>query len=162
MGKKQLTTKKRRPGKFTQAIADEILEWLAKGETLSSYCRQPNKPSARTVRDWKTELPEFGAAYARAREDGGHVIAERMREVAASGSDKDVQHRRLQIDVDKWLLARWFPHDYGDRQTVEHQGGGSFQVVTDMEPLRRSRFGSDTDSENGNGSPTATPSDSAS
>ena len=69
----------------------------------------------------------FASAYARVREIGAGVIADRMREKAAepipTGLQKGeanaiVMHRRLIIDVDKWLLARWFPTQYGDRVAV--------------------------------------------
>ena len=48
---------------------------------------------------------------------GGQVIADRLRHTARTPSSHpdDVQHRRLIIDTDKWLLARWFPTNYGDR-----------------------------------------------
>lgn len=121
----------RPPEPVPQDIADKVCEWLADGKPLEDLCRQPGMPSTRTVREWKAKDEAFAAAYTRAREDGGHVIAERMRITAATPSDHpdDVQHRRLIIDVDKWLLARWFPTNYGDRQSIEHSGGLTLEQI---------------------------------
>mgnify|MGYP001290710800 FL=1 len=33
-----------------------------------------------------------------------------------------IEHRRLQIESRKWLLARLMPKKYGDKQQVEHSG----------------------------------------
>lgn len=33
-----------------------------------------------------------------------------------------IEHRRLQIESRKWLLARLMPKKYGDKQHVEHSG----------------------------------------
>ena len=112
--------KKRRGGqsKRTAELDDQILAWIADGQTLASFCRKPGTPATRTVEEWKDKDERFAAAYARAREIGGAVIADRMRDTAATRSSKrndDVNHRKLVIDTDKWLLARWFPTQYGDR-----------------------------------------------
>ncbi len=98
-------------------LAQEVLEWLSEGQTLASWCRGEGRPAARTVGDWKARDAGFAAAYAHAREIGGDLIADRMRETARSRTRyrDDVNHRKLIIDVDKWLLARWFPTRYGDR-----------------------------------------------
>lgn len=111
-----------------------ILEWIADGQTLASFCRKPRTPATRTVEAWKDKDGQFRAAYARAREIGGQVIADRLRDIATEplpkGLEKGeanaiVQHRRLIIDVDKWLLARWFPTAFGDRVALAGAEGAA-------------------------------------
>ena len=113
-------------------MAARILEWIADGQTLSSFCRKRGTPSSRTVENWKYKDEAFASAYARVREIGAGVIADRMREKAAepipTGLQKGeanaiVMHRRLIIDTDKWLLARWFPTQYGDRVAISGAEG---------------------------------------
>ncbi len=115
-------------------MAARILEHVANGLTLSSFCRKRGTPSTRTVENWKYKDEEFASAYARVREIGAGVIADRLRDKAAEpipqGLERGeanaiVMHRRLIIDVDKWLLARWFPTQYGDRVAVAGAEGAA-------------------------------------
>lgn len=110
----------RPPEAVPQDIADEVVEWIAEGRTLRSYCRQPGKPSRRTVDDWRAKDKEFAARIARAREDGADCIAEEALAIAdAPGThEDDVQHRKLQIETRIKLLAKWHPQRYGDRQVI--------------------------------------------
>lgn len=121
----------------TPELDDRILAWIADGQTLASFCRQPGTPASVTVEKWKEKDDEFGRAYAHAREIGGQVIADRLREIAAEpipqGLEKGeanaiVMHRRLMIDTDKWLLARWFPTQYGERVAVTGADGAPLQI----------------------------------
>lgn len=126
----------RKPKYDPASLQPLLLEHVANGNTLAAWCELPGNPSTRCVHAWLQTDDAFAALYARAREIGGSIIAERLRKLAATPSDHpdDVAHRRLQIDVDKWLLARWFPTKYGDRQHMEHGGGVSIQVVTGVPP----------------------------
>lgn len=109
--------------------AARLIEHLSEGRTLADWCRAEGV-GARTVYDWLAKDDQFAADYARAREAGGHLIADDLLRIADSATDEDVQSARLQVDVRKWLLARWLPRSYGERQQVEHGGQGVQVVVT--------------------------------
>lgn len=138
-----------RPSLYTQELADTICERLAAGETLRAICRDDGMPSEPTVRRWALEDHHgFSAQYARAREIGYHGMADELREIADTpqqgvrtkmlpdGKSEEtwgdmIEHRKLQVDTRKWLLARALPKVYGDRLTHEHGGiGGGPLVVT--------------------------------
>ena len=121
----------RPPEPVDPAKAEAICQWVSDGNTLMSWC-EANKVPVRTVHDWLSRDAAFSANYARARIDMGDAIAARMRDLAAQPSDHpdDVQHRRLMLDTDKWLLARWYPNRYGDRVGVEHSGGITINLTT--------------------------------
>lgn len=121
----------RPPEPIPHEKAEAICKWISEGNTLMSWC-ELNRVPVRTVHDWMSRDADFAANYARARIDMGDAIAARMRDLAAQPSDHpdDVQHRRLQIDTDKWLLARWYPQRYGDRVGLEHSGGITLNVIT--------------------------------
>lgn len=105
---------------------------LMTGGTLTSWCELHPTFSTVEVMSWVQRDPDFAARYYAAREAGADFLAERMRTVAATASDHpdDVAHRRLQIETDKWLLSRWSPRRYGDKQRVEHAGGVTLHVTT--------------------------------
>ena len=111
--------------------AEEILAWVGEGNRLIHWCKL-RKFSLGSVYRWLYKDPEFAQRYNEAKEAGADILAERMRELAATPSDHpdDVAHRKLQLDTDKWLLARWHPNRYGDRQQVEHSGQVQLSVFT--------------------------------
>ena len=108
------------------AISARLIEFLSEGNTLAEFCRREGI-GARTVYDWLRKDADFAADYARARETGAHVIADDLLRIADGATEDDVQASRLRVDVRKWLLARWLPKAYGDRQT--HDAGDGVKVV---------------------------------
>jgi hypothetical protein len=120
-----------RPSTFTQATAATICERLAKGETVTAICASPGMPGYTTINRWIDKDETFRRDYARARELGLHAMAEQCLQISDRQSPStdsgatdtgDVQHRRLQVDTRKWLLARLLPKVYGDKQQLEHSG----------------------------------------
>ncbi len=90
---------------------------------------------------WLQKDPGFATNYAYAREIGGQVIADRLRKTAelpVGPKGHDVQQLRLRIDVDKWLLARWFPKRYGDRVALAGDEDSPVRIkMTDEEAARK-------------------------
>lgn len=140
---------KGRPSKYTKALAAQICERLAAGESLRAICRDESMPGETTVRRWALDdLHGFSAQYARAREIGYHGMAEDVIEIADDGrndtyTDEDgnqqsiadvVARSRLRVDARKWLLSKVLPKVYGDKQTLEHGGVGGGPVVVTWQP----------------------------
>lgn len=71
-----------RPTLYTDAIADEILERLSGGETLSSICRAEGMPHRSTVHDWKRAHAAFGVSFLEAKVDGYDAIADECLRIA--------------------------------------------------------------------------------
>ncbi len=130
-----------RLSKFTQGLAAEICERLAKGETLRSICRSDGMPDERTVRQWDEENRDgFSPHYARARVTGYHAIAEECLEIADDGSNdwidrhkpdgevervldhEHVTRSKLRLEQRRWHLSKMLPKIYGDRTEIEHTG----------------------------------------
>jgi len=117
---------------MTQAIADELVAWIAEGKPMREWCRLPGKPHFTTVYDWMDRDEGFSLRIARAREDGYDVIADQCMTLA-DDEPRDqvyVAWRRLQVDTRLKLLAKWNPKKYGDRQAVAHEGGITLNVIT--------------------------------
>lgn len=128
-----------RPSSFTQAVADEIVERLSKGEPLADICRDDHMPAVRTVSDWKKANEAFSADFACAREIGWDAIALRARRtIRGYGPDLDgdstgdVQRDKAIVDTDLKLLAKWDPKRYGDRLDLNHSGS-----IDTMDPETR-------------------------
>jgi len=135
-----------RPSIYTAALATEICERIANGDSLRAVCRDPEMPAVSTVHLWVVEDREgFSDQYARARRAQALHWADEILDIADNGTndwtvngrglevvDKDVVMRsRLRVDTRKWLLSKVLPKVYGDRVVQEHTGpeGGPIQVT---------------------------------
>ncbi|NQX03078.1 hypothetical protein HQ447_20650 [bacterium] len=120
-----------RPSKFTETLADEILERISNGKPLAVMCREEHFPHRSTVSAWCLSQPDFAARYAQAREIGFDAIACRVREIArgVGESTKDVQRDKLIIETDLKLLAKWDPKRYGDKIDLNATGVGEIRIV---------------------------------
>ena len=137
-----------RPSVFTEAVAEEICERLAAGETLTSICEDDHLPRESTVRAWALkDSHEFYAQYARAREIGYHRMADEIRDISddsrndwitrktRGGEEFEVfnkeaaERSKLRVDTRKWLLSKALPKIYGDKLDVsaKHDVGDSFK-----------------------------------
>lgn len=133
-------------GLFDQAKADAICARLAEGESLNAICKDADMPAESTVRAWALDDVEgFAAKYARAREIGYEVHADKIIDLAdecrvgvkrttkVTGEvelvEGDmVERSRLQIDARKWMLAKMLPKKYGDKIEHDHKGGISLTL----------------------------------
>ena len=115
-----LVKKTGRPSSFTQETANAICESIAQGESLRKLCAVKGMPTMATICKWLSETPSFSEQYARARERQAEHEAERLLEIA---DDLDIpsDHKRIMVDVRKWIACKLLPKKYGDRQTIEHE-----------------------------------------
>ena len=120
----------------------EVLDRLANGELLSEIADDIGA-SRPTLFRWLHETPELADVYARARADGLLARGERLSKKAAravgrlpsGGLDAaEVAQLRLEVDTDKWLLARLLSTVFGDKVDLNHSGS-----------IRREREMSDAD-----------------
>ena len=118
---------KRPPGrqsKFTEELADEIVERVSAGEPLAQICRDAHMPCLRAVYDWMDAHPDFAARIARARRSGHDVIAvdalriaDEQPPVTQNGSSDSgfVAWQKNRVWTRLQLLAKWDPKRYGDK-----------------------------------------------
>ena len=143
----QLVTKQSKLGrpstKPDPVIVNEIIEWIAHGNTLRSYCRQKNKPNWRTIYKWlEKDEGDFIARFAHARDMGADAIAEECLEIIDAppplcGSEGNtrldpaaVQMQKNRVEARLKLLAKWNPKKYGEKVGVEAKGDISLTIST--------------------------------
>lgn len=129
-----------RPTKFSIALAAEICDRLAGGQSLREICRSEDMPCVSAVKNWLRDKPDFVAQYALAREAQADHFAEEILEIADDGSNdwmerqgrdgevipvldrEHVSRSQLRVDARKWLMARMAPKKYGEKTSLEHTG----------------------------------------
>lgn len=125
--------------RYSPDIAAEICERLSQGESLRKICDDPHMPVPSAVIAWvMKDVDGFSERYTHARSIGYQLLADELIHIAdtphigtksvskATGleiTEGDmIEHRRLQVDTRKWMLAKMLPKVYGDRQHIEHSG----------------------------------------
>lgn len=126
----------RKKGVLMTPNADEhkraLCEWISGGNTMAAYLREtPNAPGRTTILDWLDMDAEFAARYARARETGADAIADDIMKISDADPERDgqnkidpgsVAHAKLRADNRRWLLSKWAPKRYGDKQDLAVTG----------------------------------------
>src|SRR6476620_2397965 len=111
-----------RPSIYSPALAADICERIASGESLCSVCRDEDMPALRTVIGWLPKYPEFERQYAHACGARAAARAEEIIVISDGTKDDDpvvMQPDRLRIDTRKWLMAKCMPKRYGDK--LDHE-----------------------------------------
>lgn len=82
--------------------------------------------------------PILYAKFRQARETGYTIRAESMREIANLNIYGDVNHLRMVLDTEKWLLSKLHPQVFGDRIAVQVESvdvGGALKEARDRARL---------------------------
>lgn len=119
---------------YSQAVADQIIDSLAEGNSLVSTLKEDEElPRYSTVMQWLRTNPSFAAMYARAREDQADHDADKIGDIAEQvvAGKVDPQAARVAIDAYKWAAGKRKPRVYGEKIAV----GGS----ADMDPIQMTR-----------------------
>jgi hypothetical protein len=125
----------RPPEQVDPIIVQEILDWIEDGRTLREFCRQPGKPTFKTVYRWMEKAEEFRTRFVRARDVGEDAIAQDTlhlidqqpdRIVSDSGMSKIdpgwVQYQRNRVEQRMKLLAVWNPRKFGAKVDLTTEG----------------------------------------
>jgi hypothetical protein len=112
--------KKPRADHYTEEIGLKICEWLASGQSLRAFCREPGTPSQSMVYRWLIAHEDFREKYRVAREVQADTLVDELVEIAdAKTADvNETQRNRLRVDTRKWVAAKQRPVKYGERSEV--------------------------------------------
>ena len=150
--RKKPVAKRGRPSRYTEALADEICERLACGESMRSVSRDATMPGMKTMFRWLRDKPEFRQQYEIAKQESADALIEDMLDIADNGTNdwmeqhdadgncigyklngEHVQRSRLRVDTRKWAASKLKPRKYGDRQMHEHGGTDGGPVIHRVE-----------------------------
>ena len=102
------------------AVMAAVCERIATGELVQDVARDLGVTPWQ-VSEWATD-PQFSQVYARARSDQAHAVAALAYREAMNADREDAQAARLRFDAGRWLASKLAPREYGEKQTVEHDG----------------------------------------
>jgi len=116
------------------------LEGMVSGRTLQEVVQALGyDPSI--IRQWLADDGEWAGKYRKARLLQGPAMAEEAIRVARETSRGSNTEDKLLIETLKWAASKANPVEYGDKQTVEHQGSQtlSVKIVEDDAPVRNQK-----------------------
>lgn len=108
---------------------ERVLEAMAEGKTVKEAVETlALGVTPGTVRRWMSEKEAWMEAYQRAKKLLAYALAEEAITVARESTNHSSAADRVLIDTLKWAASKANPAEYGERQTVEHQGAQTLQV----------------------------------
>ncbi len=136
-----------KPDARTQ-IVEAVLDGMAEGHTLQETVKRVARlrgmdealtPGA--VRRWIVAEEAWFLRYQRTKTLLGQAFAEEAILVARESTSSTTAMDRVLIETLKWAAAKANPVEYGEKQTVEHQGTQTLQVkvVEDDAPVRNTK-----------------------
>jgi hypothetical protein len=118
-------------------VMEVTLEGMVSGKTLQDVVLSLGYDPS-TVRRWLADDGEWAGKYRKARLLQGQAMAEEAIRVARETSRSSNTEDKLLIETLKWAASKANPQEYGEKQTVEHQGAQtlSVKIVEDDAPVR--------------------------
>jgi hypothetical protein len=124
-------------------IVEAVLAGMAEGQTLQDTVQRVAKAEGLKltpgqVRQWMVRNEEWFGRYQKTKALLGQAFAEEAIQIARDSTSQSTAIDRVLIETLKWAAAKTNPAEYGERQTVEHQGAQTLQVkvVEENVPLR--------------------------
>jgi hypothetical protein len=129
-------------------LVEAVLDGMAEGQTVQETVKERQKAfwkagkqapmSPGLVRGWIRANPTWWERYQQMKPVLGQALAEEALRVARDSTVGTSGIDRVLIDTLKWAAAKANPIEFGDKQTVEHQGSPVLQVkiVEDDVPVR--------------------------
>ena len=128
-----------RPSKYSQQVADEIVERMLGGEHIVQICNDEKMPGRSTVYRWMDDYPDFGTRIARAREGLADFLAWKILQMAEKSTNETANADRVKLAAWQWHAARLAPKKYSEKQITELSGpnGTPLQVQSQVIDARK-------------------------
>jgi hypothetical protein len=123
-----------RPSKYSEALADRIVDAMIEGRDLVVICQQPGFPDRKSVYRWAAERPDFAARLERAREALGDLAAFEIGRIAANCTAETAAADRVKLAALQWRASRLAPRKYSERRVNELVGAGGGPVAVEARP----------------------------
>jgi hypothetical protein len=123
-----------RPSTYSEKTADEIVQRMIEGESLTAICRDEKMPPRVTVYAWFDKHPDFYARCARAREALADYLVDQIEELARTATKDNIEQIKLQVSTKQWRAMKMAPRMYGDRTRTEVTGadGGPIKMQAEV------------------------------
>ena len=129
--------------RLTLALFDDLLQWIADGKSLRSWCAEDGHVSHQVVLRALRESSELRTRYARAREDQADTLIDQCLAIADDGRNDTyvdengnvkvatdvIQRSKLRCEERHWLAGKLRPKVYGDKLDLTSDGAALFTCI---------------------------------
>lgn len=125
-----------------ETAVEQVLEAMAEGRTVKEAVEAlALGVTPGTVRRWMSEREDWMERYVKAKKLLAYALAEEAIQVARESTNHSSAADRVLIETLKWAASKANPAEFGDRQTVEHQGAQTLtvKIVEEDVPMRNSQ-----------------------
>jgi len=141
-----------RPTKYTAELGALICKVVSTtSDGLRTMCRKnPEFPTAETIRVWRLDISDFSALYAKAKLVQADILAEECLDIADDDS-RDIKinddgyevfngefaaRSRIRIDTRKWLASKLLPKQYGEAKELQDAKDKNEELKEEIRLLR--------------------------
>ena len=112
-----------RPTTFDSATALEIISRISEGETVTAISKSAHMPNKSTIFLWSAIHKEFSDQYVMAMKASGQYRADKIIEVIEDMRQGVVDHQVANVEINalKWLAAKHYPKQYGDKTQIQSE-----------------------------------------
>lgn len=119
-----------RPSKYSEALAEKILNGLMEGNSLRKLCEREDMPHRSTVVRWMAADEAFAAKCAHARELQADLMDDMIIDTAEACTPENAAAARVKISAYQWRASKLAPKRYGDKLAIGgDEGLGPLTVV---------------------------------
>ena len=118
--------------KYSKALVNEIMEDLAKGQSIRQALNKENRPCWETIRTWMRKYPEVRQQYSESKSDGIEWLLSDAQDVLndalANSKTKDKTDLgqthlvKAYLDMAKWKSERLNPKVYQKKDNLQLTG----------------------------------------
>lgn len=122
-----------------EAVVEAVLAGMAEGQTLQDTVLKLKRTEGLTVtpgqvRQWIVRDEAWFTQYQRTKVMLGQAFAEEAIQIARESTNQSTAVDRTLIETLKWAAAKANPVEYGEKQTIQHEGAHKLEIrVVDEE-----------------------------
>lgn len=114
-----------RPPKYSDELAEYILDGIEKGQSLREILEPEGMPSLGTWFRWLSEKEDLRDKYRARKEAQLEAFGEQLIEMSDKAlglPSEGVAAVKLAVNTRQWVLSKLLPKKYGDKLGVDHSG----------------------------------------
>jgi hypothetical protein len=104
---------------FCPVTAQQIVARISEGETLTSISADPAMPPLRTIFDWRRADPDFGEAFAVAREAAAERLTDHGWDLAMEATTATAYLTHVRLLQLRWMTMSLSPRTHGRLKPME-------------------------------------------
>ena len=125
------------PPTYSHALAKQICEHIAEGETLTAVCEPADMPTVQDVIRWEQEDPEIASMFDIARKARAELLFDRTLETIDRLERGDITAAQAEVTIEGLKLLVETCDAYAPRKFIVHEGEVTLILPDGSEALLR-------------------------